>query len=318
MSNKGSFFAIGKPQWAKACELGIRPASALLVLCCGTGRDNSTTQWSCEAVYKHTGMTWRRANDAIGLLEVSGLVSTQKGGARPVRKVTLPENGELIWLPNELVVGAGKEVPPVARLRQTDELDLLRLLIELYGEQELAGDGGLPRKMLRGEFEKERICGWGQFEVYGFKFKVSTAFSKGPFARYWDKGVSKNLAWERLGALQKMGLLEAVYYLAESDDVESELIHALGGDEYGGDAAIAAAELASNLPGGFKYEAERFDYVLPVLNHMTKAAVVGVYRLRYRPKTSRTAAWFARHVADCKKFSELYRNLAVGQFKQAS
>src|SRR5688572_13213702 len=119
----GEFFAIGVPQWAAACELGLRQAVALLVLARGSGRDNSTTTWSAEAVCNHSGMTWRRAKEAIALLEAQKIVVVEKDGARPIRKIARPEDVEqLLWLPNELVTGAGKEIPPVKRLREASDL----------------------------------------------------------------------------------------------------------------------------------------------------------------------------------------------------
>lgn len=153
MAAKGKFFAVGKPQWQIACGLGLRPAVALIVMACGSGHDNATTTWSRKAIEDHTGMTWRRAHDAQAALIDAGILTVLKGGARPVHKLRHPECGEgLIWLPTELVTGAGDETPPVARLRQAGDLDLLQLLVELYFEQELVGDGGLPRSMVRGEF----------------------------------------------------------------------------------------------------------------------------------------------------------------------
>jgi hypothetical protein len=319
LNTKGGFFAIGKPQWIAVCKEGLNPAVALLVLARGSGPDNRTTTWSCEAIYRHTGMSWRRAREAIEALERAAVVSTEKAGARPIRNIALPDQDDyLIWLPNELVDGAGDEIPPVTKLRQASDPDALQLLIELYGEQELAGDGGLPRTILKGNYERERICGYGPFDVYGFRKKDATAWKQGPLARYWGKAGVKGDVWECLNILRGMGLFEYVPSLAESDDGNAELLHALAGDEHAENVAAAAESLASELPGGFKYEAEHYDYVLPVPSYMKRATVVGVYRLRYRPKTSRTAAWYAQHVESCAKFADQYSRLASGEFRAAA
>jgi hypothetical protein len=74
----GDFFAIGKPQWAIACELGLNPAVAFLTLGRGTGRDNRSTAWSAEAVSKYSGMTWRRAKEAIHDLQTKSPVLTSR------------------------------------------------------------------------------------------------------------------------------------------------------------------------------------------------------------------------------------------------
>lgn len=317
MSEQGSFFAVGKSEWDKACSLGLNPAVALLVMARGTSRDNATTTWSCEAISAHTGITWRRARDAVALLESNGLVGKEKGGARPIRTLKIDmEEGAAIWLPNELVTGAGRETPPVRRLREGRDVDPLRLLIDLYLEQELTGDGGIARTLLRSPFKRELICGWGPFDVFGFKrAESSLANGVGVLSRYWK--AKENVVWERVDALIGMGLLERIAYLAEGDDPNAELIHALDGDDHARDVAQAAREFAEALPGGFSYEAAEYEFTLPVMKHMKQAAVVGVYRLRYRPKTKRTAAWYGQHVTSCAEYAEQYRRLAAADFSVA-
>jgi hypothetical protein len=321
MSRRGDFFAVGKPQWKAACELGMNPAVALLVLARGTGADNSTTAWSAEAISKYSGITWRRSKSAVTVLCEHELAICTAFGKHPRYKLAKPDDMEdLIWLPNEIVTGAANETPPVARIRQTQEIEVLQLFVDLYGEQELAGDGGLPRRLIYQHFEREKIMDMGQFTVYGFnRPDKGTRWCRnaGPLARFSKRKEGKGTAWERLEVVERLGLLEWVHYLAESTDDDAELIHALSGDEHALTVAEAASELVSALPGGFSYEAQNYDYVLPVIRHMEKAAVVGLSRLRYRPKTSRTATWYGQHVESCRKFAALYSNLARGEFKQA-
>jgi len=103
MSAKGKFFAIGKPQWEQACQLGINVAVTLLVLAMGTGHDNRTTAWSAKAVESRAGIGWRRARDAINTLITAGILVMVKKGARPRYKIKLPDDSDqLIWLPSEL------------------------------------------------------------------------------------------------------------------------------------------------------------------------------------------------------------------------
>ncbi|RYD74664.1 MAG: hypothetical protein EOP84_19525 [Verrucomicrobiaceae bacterium] len=298
MSGKGEFFAIGKSEWGAACDLGLNPAVMLLVMARGTGRDNMTTMWSAEAGFKHTGLAWRRGNEAIAKLCEAGLVIKQKDGKRPRYKLSKPDDSNsLIWLPNTLVTGAAQETPPLAKLRASQEKDHLRAFIELYGDHDLAGDGGLPRKLFYTPYEvRERICGFGPFEVMGFANRARTSFCRkyGALERLWDtKTGTESAAWKFLGAIEGMGLVERLTYLAESEDAESELLHPLDGDEHADKVCTAASTWASDLPGGFKYQVDEYDFVLPVPKHMAKAAIVGIMRLRYRPKTSRTAAWYA-------------------------
>src|SRR5690606_37883389 len=135
----------------------------------GTLKDNATTSWSALSVFNRTGMARRRAKEAIGKLVGAGLADLLQGGKRPRYKLHKPsDEDKLLWLPNTLVDGAGNEAPPIAKLREAGNLDLLQKFIQLYGLQDLDNDGGLPRSIAWSEFERETICSIGQFILYGF------------------------------------------------------------------------------------------------------------------------------------------------------
>lgn len=71
---------------------------------------------------------------------------------------TLEAGGDFIWLPNTLVTGtANGEASPVKRLRQSRNLDALRLLVDLYHAQYLADDGGISRKVMERTYHRKRI-----------------------------------------------------------------------------------------------------------------------------------------------------------------
>lgn len=314
---RGGFFAVGKAQWAQACKLGLNPAVAFAVLACGTGRDNSTTCWGAESVSKYGRIAWRRASRALATLEESKLaLRARRKGDRITRKLVVPKDKEnLIWLPNALVSGAASEVPPLARLRQSQNVEHLQAFVELYGLHDLVADGGLPRSLVYQPFEREFICDAGQFKVWGYRREEASCYLDGPLVRFKDrKSGQQPASWAFLNAIMDMGLLARADYLLESDEADAEIIHALSGDEWADGAAATAQEMAESLPGGFPYAAENFDYVLPVLRHVARAAVVGGYRLTYRPHTSQTAAWYAQHVHACKEAEARYRSLAAGEF----
>lgn len=319
--NADGFFAIGPTEWAKACELGLNPAVAFLVLARGTGRDNITTRWSAEAVATHTGMSWRRAAESIGALETAKLATNvTEPGRRPIRKLAIPEDLDAaLWLPNALVTGAANEVPPITRFRQAQNLEHLQAFIELYGLHDLTGDGGLPRKLVQAPFKRTHVCELGQFTVHGFtRAESRTCWNTGPLARFAKRDKGKDsAAWAFLLALERMGLLETVDYLAEGESADAELIHALTGDD-AECARDAAAMVAAGLPGGFPHEAERYDYALPVIRHIATPAVVGVSRLVYRPHTKLTAAWWARHRESCERATAIYNALASGDYQRAA
>lgn len=315
------FFAIGPKEWAKACELGLNPAVALLVLARGSGRDNITTAWSAEAVANRTGMAWRRAKAAIAALEEAKLAVIAKTGARPVRKLTIPKKlDSALWLPNTLVDGAASEAPPVTRLRQAQNPEHLQAFIEMYGLQDLAGDGGLPRSLVRAPFDRDRIADTGQFIVWGFTRKNARhCWNVGPLARFANRKVGKDsAAWECLLALERMGLLQTVDYLTEGESPDAELLHPLTGDADADKVRDAALALCDATPEWVGHRAEQYDYTLPVIRDFPAPTVVGVSRLVYRPHTNLTAAWWAQHRDTCERFTAIYSALAQGDFQQAA
>ena len=81
---KSGFFAVDPEIWADLCaEDSINPAIAFLVLCRGTGPDNSTTSWSVNAIEKHTNISRSRAKLAIEFLITNGYIKQTKKGTKP-------------------------------------------------------------------------------------------------------------------------------------------------------------------------------------------------------------------------------------------
>lgn len=320
----GQFFAIGKEQWDAACGLGLNPAVAFLVLARGTGRDNITTRWSADAVARLTGISWRRADAAIDALESAKLaINLSQPGKRPTRKLAFPDDMEhAIWLPNTLIDGVEGKSSPIARLRQTQNADYLHAFVDLYAMQDLAGDGGLPRSLIWQSSTCEHVCDAGQFRICGFSFEGSPhCKTLGPLARFYEKTEPKDgwACWKFLTALKNMGLLEIVHYLAESASPDAELIHPLTGDEDARAVFDAASTALTSLPEWVLHKAERsaYDYIVPVIRDIPMPAVVAVYRLTFRPHTKLTAAWWARHMEVCQRFTGIYSDIASGDYQQA-
>lgn len=232
MSGAG-FFAVGRDTFIKACDLGMNPACALLVLASGTGRDNSTTKWSAEAVKKYAGVRWQTASDAINAIVSSQLVSKGGTATRPTYK--LKKDGELIWIPRALVEGAIGEVSPVARIRQTQDHMTLRLLIELYSSQNLREDGGISTKVIMEKYDRRKAGQQGAYTIWDFTggrswltwCEITQPHRKVKLTQE-EKNDSVNTTvdfFRRLSTLEGLGLLQWVPYLFDGE--EGEPIHAL-------------------------------------------------------------------------------------------
>lgn len=319
MSTHNGFFAVGQETFVEACALGINPACALLVMACGTGKDNVTTRWSAEAVGNHVGVRWSTAKDAISTLVSEGLVV--KGGkpARPSYK--LQKKGDLIWLPRTLVEGAASEAPPVAKMRQTQDAMALRLLVELYLSQNLREDGGISIKTVFCSYDRRHVRECGSYAVWDFTEGLPSVAWGGAAKPHWrgvlteeEKQAGKNAGvdfFKRFGTLVSIGLVEWVPYLY--DGPKGEPMHPMAFTGLDTEVLLwaAATDAAARMLGDSSWAKSIQGTAVPVQKHIGEVAMIGVARLRYRPHTTLTAAWWAEHQNVCQGFTEQYNALAV-------
>lgn len=229
-----------------------------------------------------------------------------------------------IWLPNTLIDGAADEVPPVELIRQTRSLPALRLLVELYAAQFLPNFGGVPRESLKVVFDRARVGEQGPFVVWGFQSKHMLAgpdlfrpFLTGQFTKrddgtHRDDGMTASF-WPAVNTLTDLGLVERVGMLLDGDDDEAEIIHPYamrGGEpaEYELAHAAHCAALAMVTDGQRDWaERDGYKWVIPVQRHIGNATLIEVCRLKYRPHTAATAAWYALMQQTTAQYLDHYR-----------
>jgi hypothetical protein len=231
------------------------------------------------------------------------------------------DSDSIIWLPNSIVMGTGKgETPPVHRLRSAQDILALRLFVEMYHAQNLRDDGGISSRIIRDSYERSYVGEQGAYTVWGFKFAQRQLFWKGFLAAY---EASPNVAgqhpvWVSIGLLEKMGLLSFIPHIFENDSPEAEIHHPYGmggkGDEPIETEIGTAADMAARAmcPEWVIENAENegFEYFCPVSRSMPNIEMIGVARLRYRPHTRRTAAWYAQLQQSGSKWIRKYHELA--------
>lgn len=124
--------------------------------------------------------------------------------------------------------------------------------------------------------------------------------------------------FQRIGQLADLGLIDWVPHLFEGDGEEAEIIHPYGTgdtddleDRLGGGAHEAARLMVT------EGQYERGVHILgrrlrlaPVLRHVAEVRMVGIVRLRYRPRTALTAARWAAHHERGEAYVDRYRALA--------
>jgi hypothetical protein len=230
-----------------------------------------------------------------------------------------------IWLPNELVTRAAGETAPIEPVRQVQDVMTLRLLVDLYHAQNLREDGGISRKITWEEYQRVKVGQQGPYVVWGFKSVHTYVCWDGPAVCHWQEELTdeedkagKNAGvdfFRRMNQLTDLGLIEWVPHLFESDEPDAEIIHAVGnaGSDSLEDRIGLAAEEAgiAMLNDALRDYVDRNDFnVVPVLRHLANVQMVGIARLRYRPHTKLTAAWWHDLHTRGEKYLAQYKALA--------
>ncbi len=249
-------------------------------------------------------------------LRERGLLSRDAEGIYKLPEPVTEGSSEYsIWLPNAIVTGTSHgEESPIQRLHSAGCIWTLRLFVDLYTAQNLRDDGGISKSLIWQTFDREKIGEQGAYTIWAFKpDNIYHWLFTGPFIAHADRKKvdpkDQSPTWVSLQLLERMGLISFVPLIFENDTDTAEPIHVYGLGQAAevsiereiGAAANRAAR-AMCLPSKLqKAELEEFRYYCPILSTKPTARMVGVARLTYRPRTKRTAAWFA----------ELHQNGAV-------
>jgi hypothetical protein len=115
--------------------------------------------------------------------------------------------------------------------------------------------------------------------------------------------------------LTDLGLIEWVPHLFESDEHDAEIIHAIGIS--GSDGLEDRLGMAAEDAGLAMLNDQQHQYVnshnlqlVPVLRHLANVKMIGIARLRYRPHTKLTAAWWHDLHTRGEKYLARYEALA--------
>ena len=231
---------------------------------------------------------------------------------------------EHVWLPNTVVEGAADEVPPLALLRQMQDVRRLRLFVALYDSSDLPNDGGVSRHSLRQNHTLTKVSHRGASTIWGFGSGTSTTSTGDlhmPFLTGKLNEERKDLGltdfWASLTALEDCGLLEFIPHVFESDKPEAEMLHAYpvkdgACEPWERSVALAAhaAGVVCIAVGQQEWAVQQARHLLPVPSHIANLAVIGIARLRYRPQTRMTAAWFAKSKESSDAWQPIYEKIA--------
>ena len=240
--------------------------------------------------------------------------------ARENEPLVVPPS-DWIWLPNEIVSGAANEVPPVERLRQTQDVMTLQLYVDLYHVHNLREDAGIGHFSIRKRYVRERVGEHAQFVVWGFREDGLSAWSSSdPVAAQLNRDAEDDQErfapfWPRLETLFDLGLFDWVPVLFDGDNPDAEPIHPFGMGESDGveDRLGVAADRAGRAmltDGQCQFVDTNCLRLAPVPKHMANVNMIGIARARYRPKTRATAAWLADLHRKGQRYIEKYAAIA--------
>ncbi len=318
---RGNFFAVDGAAWAKVCALGINASVAYLVIARGSQADNRTSAWSVNAVEQRTGISRPRAVKAVEALIAAKLL--QRTGSTTAPVYSLQTGADMaddawIWLPNELVDGAVGEVPPVELVRQSQNALAMRLLVDLYKMHDLANEGGIQWRKgegIRQEYTKSLLYRFGEFDVYSFTEtqKSYWVLAKALDGYFGKKPIcARDDIWPAIGILETLRLLRFKPHLVEADTAVGEILHTLAHidvDPIEAEIACAVYRAAQGmLPASIVQNLSGRELLVPVPRHQSAVEVIGIGRLRYRPKTRATAAWYRPD--EWKKWADRYVSMA--------
>lgn len=239
---------------------------------------------------------------------------------------------EWVWLPNALVDGVAGETPPLELVRQALSVDLLGLFVDLYAAHALPSNGGLdwrPGSGLWRSFERVKVGERGAYVVWGWKPEGYTSGSGRPpgWARYQGnspEGVEADSKafFGALRELERVGLIEYVAHLVEDPKhPDAQIIHPIpdgNGEAWERAVSVAAEAAAVRMATPERVASARKSgcrIYAPVEARRKEAGVVGILRLRYKPKTKATAIWVQQAEALTEIVSRYDRLDAAGALR---
>jgi hypothetical protein len=289
----------------------------------GTGLDHSLTSWSVNSIEKYTGLSRGRAGDAIELLRKQGLL---KKCGKPLhvgtnilqrRRLVLPARTKrhFVWLPTQLVTGAGREQTPLDIVREMSDVLALRLLVDLYDVQNLPEHWGISSLIIRQTWNRKKVGERGEWVIWGFESDALQAWLDDTTAPHIKPAKPKDDwqgLWDRIRSLGNSGLIEWVPTLVGSSAMDAQPIMPVGGTT---EAELllrdAIRDAAWNMLAEWQLDSIESNMLLiPVRRHLNDCQVISIARTRYRTQTKRTSQWFAQICACVRQYLPIYQKLA--------
>lgn len=250
----------------------------------------------------------KRLKASLDRLSQDGWVEFADGVWSPDQTVKLrPPRAELTWLPNSLVDGLEGATSPVELVRQTQNVWTLALLVALYNQHELTFSQGVPHDILVEEYTRKNMAEYREFEAFQFTRTQPAVAPNSDIVTLFENSASKRTPTEQFFAaydvLNRLGLVAFIPHLF--DGPEGEVLFPMAEPRDGADVTEAEGRLFNAvIRAAFALDRRNRRDAVPaqgkgsfkilVQDHMRKAQLRGIARLRHRPRTMVTAEWLAQ------------------------
>ena len=294
-NSRGNFFAVELGMLHKIADMGLNEACLYLIYCCGSGKDNSTTKWSVNALTKYTRISVRRGKKAAEQLNELEYITVLKSGKHPKFRINHNRDNEQVWLPNQFVTGANGEIPPLELLRQTGDPMILKLLIDLYARCNIAEDGGVQTNLCYGRYERKKIADHKQYIVWGFSNDGVVCYPnhREIYIHLTEDEQNSQALFDRIQILKDLGLIYSVPTLFDSDGGEpiTPIIDPFTEESISAITGQADTALPDDVYGE---ELNNYDYVLLVPRTFKSVVLKDTFIPRYRQQTALNRAGYAK------------------------
>lgn len=339
-----NFMALGRDTlervWQAPTTNRLNLLTAFLVLLAGTGSDHRLTKWSARACEDYAGLGKPRAKHAIEELISAGIVRRTETSSMLKPQYELPSlarDEDPIFLPVALVTGVAGETPVLRRIRETGDVMLLRMLIDLYGLIAVDVTMGVPIQCLYGgrvadgEVASRKLASVGAHAVWSLSRGTWRAGAGDWASRHSERAngkVSWDAFWNRVDLLKQVGAVFYETWVYDSENLDAEPLlpldlsglYGIADPEPEAVLTRAAFDASRALLTGREYvmDSAGGDFFLPMTLHRQPPVLRDVLRFRIEADTpGKRLAWRRRRALVEQQTSALKRlaqDAEVGQF----
>lgn len=338
------FFVLGHGIWNQLWSVPTSNRLSLiityLVLLAGTGSDHRLTKWSAKACEDHVGLGKPRAKRAIEELIASELIARTAASTRlkpQYELLTTPMEDEPIFLPIALITGLTGEASMLRRVRETGDVLVLRMLIDLYGLIALDATHGVPLEYLRsgaapdGQPTARKLAEIGAYKVWGItpgSWRGAQGDWTSPhYSQKAKKPGSWETFWSRLDLLKQIGAIWHDPWLFDGEALDAEPIMPLDASGFyfvsDPDDEAKLTRLALDASRSLVGDEREYlfdsgaEFFVPLMAHHQTPAYREIIKLRVEADTpGRRSSWKKRRTLieqRLQAFAQLQSDAASGR-----